>query len=180
LPAATTTGSPAATTTGSPATPVESRNAPPSSTPRSRSSCLVRTPPSVGPAFSPKSIIADFMNSDLSRIELPASLSSSQRGELHQLAQHFSLSHTSQGSDKGRFLTIAKPGTIIGEPTFRKLLASEVINQCKASEEITASANVDAVLASSQEEREESRPKRRGKAKPTLPVKEYNTRSKRK
>jgi hypothetical protein len=88
------------------------------------------------------------LDSDSSALELPVSLSTGQRQEVHQLVQHFGLQHTSRGTDTSRFLTLAKPGAIIGEPTLRKLLVSEVVAQGAESHKIVASANVDDVLAS--------------------------------
>jgi hypothetical protein len=91
------------------------------------------------------------------------------------------INYTSRGTDTSRFLTLAKSGAIIGEPTLCKLLVSEVVAQGAESHKIVASANVDDVLASAPVVTVDTYegPKRKGrppeattKSKPTAPVRE--------
>ncbi len=66
--------------------------------------------------------------------ELPASLTFTQRSEIHQLAHHHGLGYVSRGVDENRFLTAAKPGVIIGERTLRKTMVSELVVQGQESQ----------------------------------------------
>ncbi len=131
--------------------------------------------------FDPTSAVAEFMESEA--LDLPVSLTSEQRSEVHRLAQHFGLQHISRDGDSGRYLTLAKPGAIIGEPTFRRLIASELVDQGQASRIIPASQNVEEELASdplpvADSYEGEKGPKRRGRRNVPQVVKTYNTRSK--
>ena len=53
----------------------------------------------------------------------------------------------SRGDDNSRYLTLGKPGAIIGQVTFRKLLASVLILASQESQVMPSASNVDAVLA---------------------------------
>ncbi len=113
-----------------------------------RSTPALATPPSVSCAFDPVAVVVDFVRSEDTALEMPPTLTVTQRQTIHELAKHYSLQHVSRGSEPSRFTTLAKPGVILGEVTLRRQLASEAILQGKDSEQIPESENVAAVLAS--------------------------------
>jgi hypothetical protein len=77
--------------------------------------------------FNPTVVVTEFVASTASTLALPVSLTSTERSEMHQLAQHLGLEHVSRGVAENRFITLAKPGVIVGEPNLRKTMSSELI-----------------------------------------------------
>jgi hypothetical protein len=120
--------------------------------------------------FNPTVVVNEFVESTAATLTLPASLTSTERSEMHHLAQHLGLEHVSRGVAENRFLTLAKPGVIVGEPTLRKTMSSELIVQAQESQVIPSASNIAEILATapaqcedvySMEDRPE--PKKRGR-----------------
>jgi hypothetical protein len=182
-------------------TPKVPRKTPALSTPlQQRLSSSGQDTPSASTVFEPASVVAEFLASDSSQLDLPISLTSTQRQEIHELAKHFNLKHKSSGNGSERFLTIAKRGVIIGECSLRKSLASELILQGAESQRIPTLTNVACVLAAAplpisdsydvdaQPKRKRGRPPKSSKStvdpvsteSDVEPTKRYSTRSQQK
>ena len=92
-------------------------------------------------------VIENFINSDEIIYRFPASLTNTQRKEVHNLSSHFNLQHVSTGIGNERYITIGKANAFIGIHTSQKQLNADLVNA--STHVIKQHPSVEEVLAKS-------------------------------